>query len=218
VSADQVAPLSPRYDRDTTEFNRVIAFTDGVVAIAMTLLVLGIELAPPTADTDTASADVFELVADAGEQIWAFVLSFVIIGFYWANHHRFVSKLAAIDRSMMAWTLAFLLAIAFMPFASQLIGFYPGNEQAIALYAAWFVVFGLIDAAGYLLARARHLLEQEPSAAAVRFSLVARLIAPAVFAASIAVAYVISPRAAMWSWLLIWPLSAVLTRNPPADV
>ncbi|WP_334142094.1 TMEM175 family protein [Rhabdothermincola sp.] len=213
ASGQRTAATSPRYERGSAEFGRVVSFADGVAAIALTLLILGIDLPRPTGDP--ASANVFELVGDLSEQIFAFLLSFVLIAFYWFGHHRFVGRLRAIDGAMIAWTMVFLLLIVIVPFEAQVIGFYAGNEQAITLYAAWFVVFGIVDIAGYQLARARRLLHEEPSREVVRFALTARGIAPVVFALSIPVAYLVSPDAAMWSWLAIWPLSALLTRNPP---
>lgn len=206
-------PSSTRYERGGAEFGRVVSFTDGVVAIALTLLILGIDLPKPTGNA--ADADVLALIGNLGEQIFAFLLSFVLIGFYWVGHHRFVSRLRAIDGAMIAWTMAFLLLIVIVPFEAQVIGFYSDNEQAVALYASWFVAFGLVDIGGYLLARSRHLLQEEPTSDVVRFALTVRGIAPAVFALSIPIAYLVSTDAAMWSWLSIWPLSAVLTRDPP---
>jgi uncharacterized membrane protein len=206
------SPLTIRFDRGSAEFNRVLAFTDAVIAIAMTLLVLGIDL-PKPAGSD--GGDVMDAVGQLGDQIFAFVLSFVIIGFYWVSHHRFTSQLAQIDGAFIVWTLLFLLVIAFMPFEAQLIGFYSGDEEAVALYAAWFIVFGAVDIGGYLLAWNRRLFAQAPSAELIRFNITARSAAPAVFALSIGIALAGNPRAAMWSWLLIWPLSSFVTRNPP---
>jgi uncharacterized membrane protein len=201
------------FERGSIEFGRIIAFFDGVVAIALTLLILGIDLPQPQGST--VDANVFELVGQLGDQIFAFVLSFVIIAFYWIGNHRFVSQLKHIDYPMLVWSFAFLLAIVFMPFEAQIIGYYGDSAEAITLYAGWFVLFGVIEIVGYLLAKQRNVLAEAPSAAMVRFQIAARAAAPAVFLVSIPVAYLVAPNAASWTWFLIWPVSSLATRNPP---
>lgn len=208
---DEARPL--RYERGSEEFGRFTAFTDGVVAIAMTLLVLNLDLPLPPEGVDRDTYDVFGAIGDMGEQLMAFALSFVIVGFYWVQEHRFVAQLAAVDFPMLVWTLAFLFVIVLVPFESQIIGEFPGNEQAVVLYAGWFIVFGLVDVAGYLLALKRGLLTEPHTPEMVRFHVRVRLNAPIVFLVSIPLAYVVDPGLAMLTWFLIWPLAA-LTRPP----
>ncbi|OWY61044.1 hypothetical protein B7486_65925, partial [cyanobacterium TDX16] len=69
------------YQRGTDEFARVLTFSDGVFAIAMTLLVAGIEV-------PGGPGSLAERVQDEWAQIWSFFLSFVVIGYYWFAHHR----------------------------------------------------------------------------------------------------------------------------------
>ena len=204
-----------RYDRGTEEFSRFLAFTDAVIAIAMTLLVLGIDIPRPASGSGGAGVDVWAVFGDLWPQIFAFVLSFVIIGFYWVQHHRFVSALEAVDMVMLKWNLCFLLVIVSLPLMSELIGYYGNNEQAVTVYAASFVALGVVDSISYLIAVRRGLMITTPSAAMVRFQMLARLTAPFVFAISIPIAFVWSPAAAEYSWIAIWPLSLLTTRNPP---
>jgi uncharacterized membrane protein len=206
-----------RYARGTEEFGRFTAFTDGVVAIAMTLLVLNLELPEPGPGVDPKTVDLFSVIADMNEQFTAFVLSFVIVGFYWVQQHRFVAQLKAVDFPMLAWTLAFLLVIVLVPFESEIIGEYSGNEQAVVLYASWFVVFGIIDVAGYLLALKRGLLTELHTPARIRFSILVRLNAPAIFLLSMPLAYLVSPDVAMLSWFLVWPVAVLTGRRFPTD-
>lgn len=203
-----------RYPRGSEEFGRYLAFTDAVIAIAMTLLVLGIDITRPEAGT-SSTADVFSLVGDLWPQIFAFLLSFVIIGFYWIQHHRFVAALAAIDMTMLRWNILYLLVIVMMPLMAQIIGFYGDNPQGVALYAGIFVALGLVESVSYTIALRHKLFDREPSRALVRFQLTARLIAPAVFALSVPIAYLWSPSAAEYSWMAIWPVAIIATRHPP---
>lgn len=212
-TADEQAPL--RYARGTEEFGRFTAFTDGVVAIAMTLLVLNLELPQPGPDENRATIDLFSQVGEISEQLGAFVLSFVIVGFYWMQHHRFVAQLKAVDFPMLVWTLGFLLVLVLVPFESEIIGEYPDNEQAIVLYAGWFVAFGVIDVLGYLLALKRNLLAETHTPAMIRFYIAVRLNAPTIFLLSIPLAYLVGNEWAMTSWFLIWPVALLIDRLVP---
>lgn len=198
------------YPRGSLEFGRVLAFTDGVVAIALTLLVLNLQLPAPGGDAGTV--DVWRLVGGLGDQLFAFGLSFVIIGFYWISHHRFAAQLGAVDLPMLLWTMVFLAAIVLIPFQSDVIGFYGDNPRAIALYAGWFALLSAVDGAGVVVAWRRALLTVRPGPAQLRFWLAIRLLPGAVFLASIPIALSVSVGAAQWSWVLIWPLSALAGR------
>lgn len=198
------------YPRGSLEFGRVLAFTDGVVAIALTLLVLNLEVPRPAGDD--AGVDIWQLVSGLGDQFFAFGLSFAIIGFYWIAHHRFAAQLRAVDLPMLVWTLLFLVVIVLIPFQSDLIGLYGDNPQAVALYAGGFAVIGVVDAAGLLIARARDLLSVRPGPAELRFVLAMRLVPGAVFLASVPIALVVSVGLAQWSWALIWPLTVLVGR------
>lgn len=205
--------MSGRYERGTEEFGRFLAFTDGVIAIALTLLVLGIDV--PAPEPGTTDSHVFTMLGDLWPQIFAYLLSFVIIALYWLQHHRFIARLVAIDRPMMVWNFAFLLLIGFMPLIAEVMGFYGEDEGAVVLYALWFVCFGIVDCLGFLLAWKRDLLAQDPSPATVRFMLADRLVAPAVFLLSIPVAFAVSATAATLTWLLIFPASVLSGRADP---
>jgi uncharacterized membrane protein len=205
-------PRRPRYARGTEEFGRVLTFVDGVVAIALTLLILAVDV-PPPAEGEAADADLWPVLDELTPQLFAFLLSFTIISIYWFNHHRFMSRLAAINGKMIAWTLVFLLTVVLMPLQAEIIGFYSGNEQAVALYAAGFVAIGLVSIAGYAVAVQQRLVREDHSRASVRAHVVDLVVAPAVFALSIPIALFVSPVAAMYSWLLIWPVSVVVGRT-----
>lgn len=202
-----VVPARPtlRYERGCEEFSRLLAFTDGVVAIALTLLVLNIDLPSPA-----PGRDLLDALDELDGQFLAFILSFVIIGSYWMAHHRFLSQLAAIDTTLIIWNLFYLFAIVLVPFEAEVIGLYSAEPLASAVYAGWFVMFGAISVAGYLIARRQGLLGDAPTPGAVRAQIVNRLAPAIVFLVSIPIAYLVGPTAAMLSWLAIWPLSALL--------
>jgi uncharacterized membrane protein len=95
---------------------RLEAFSDGVFAIAITLLVLEIRL------PDEHRIEELGGLAQALLGLWpsyaGYVISFVTIGIMWANHHNVIRMMARVDHGLMVWNLLLLMAISFTPFST----------------------------------------------------------------------------------------------------
>ncbi|MBK5111340.1 MAG: DUF1211 domain-containing protein [Thermoleophilia bacterium] len=113
------------------DLSRILAFTDGVFAIAATLLVLQIEV---PADVSSSSA-LWQGVADQSGDLLAYILSFLVIAFFWMSHHRFMRQVREFDRGLMLLNVVYLLWLVLIPFTSQLIGEYGSYPAGIALYS-----------------------------------------------------------------------------------
>ena len=115
---------------------RFEAFSDGVFAFAITLLVLGFTI--PFAKDGSPLAD--GVLAHTLLGMWpnglAYVLSFAVIGIMWQNHHALFRLAARIDRKTVALNLLLLMFTVFIPFATQLLGAYKGTHSATFLYGA----------------------------------------------------------------------------------
>jgi uncharacterized membrane protein len=202
---DDVAPdrePNPRYRRrsEELEFDRVAFFSDAVFAIAMTLLVVGIGI-PHVAD----ESKIGQHIADKRNEIFGFFLSFIVIGFYWLAHHRFFSKLVAVDVRFMKINLVYLAAIAFMPFPTALVGLY-GDEEAvvIVLYAVTLAIASLLEAVLFSYAHHSGLLRLRLDDRAFRNYMLASVAPAVIFALSIPIAIFYDPGTALLSWLLIF--------------
>jgi uncharacterized membrane protein len=121
------------YEHETVEFGRVVAFSDGLFAIAMTLLVVTIT-APAIDDTDSISA-LADALGDMEAQVISFFISFAVIGRYWVAHHTFFSQLKGIDTGLIGLNLLYLAFIAFLPFPTDILGAYFENPLAVTLFA-----------------------------------------------------------------------------------
>jgi len=144
--------------------NRLEAFSDGVIAVAITLLVLAI--VPPAVEESAKTSLIHEL-----GQRWphyvAFVISFMTIGIIWINHHAMISRLAQADHSILILNLILLMTIAILPFATDLMATYlsasHGQRLAAGVYGGAFLVmsvaFSILNR-HILLARA-HMLSVE---------------------------------------------------------
>ena len=203
------------YPRGSDEFARVLALTDGVVAIAITLLVLNISLPIPSSDQAANQAAIGSLVAALADQLLAFVVSFVILAYSWAGHHRQISRLARIDGLFMVWNFGYLLLVATVPLQSQLSGLYGDNAQALMLYSLGFALLFGWDWIGTQLAWRRRLMRRTPSRRQrLRISL-GRLIPVVVFVLVIPAVRWFGEGVASWLWVMIWPLELLLDRLLP---
>jgi uncharacterized membrane protein len=175
------------------EFARVVAFTDGVFAIAITLLVLGLDV-PSRAD------DLTEALLDQRQSLFAYALSFAVLGKLWLSHHSFFGGLHSFDGILMVLNLVYLAWIALVPFTSELLGNYTGETQSVIVYAA--SVIGVTATFGAQIAYAyrRGLLNPEYRHVARTANAPGLFAVAIVFTASIAVAFV-SPTAAILMWL-----------------
>ncbi|HEY4829541.1 MAG TPA: TMEM175 family protein [Solirubrobacteraceae bacterium] len=145
---------------------RLEAFSDGVIAVAITLLVLNIDL-PSLSPGET-------LAHGLGRQ-WpvyaAYVVSFLTVGIIWINHHVMIGRLRETDRTILFLNLLLLMSIAVLPFATKLMAAYlrhsSGQHLAAVIYSGSLFVMGLLFAllnAHILLAKHTMLRRQMPLA------------------------------------------------------
>jgi uncharacterized membrane protein len=136
-----------RYPYDSPEFARVANLSDAVFAIAMTLLVL-------TLDVPAVPADQLAAALLAGlPQLLAFAISFLLVANVWWAHHKFVAMLGMIEPGLVAINLVILGAVALVPFPTSLIGNAPTARAAVMPFIAVFLV--LLVLFFVLLLRAR---------------------------------------------------------------
>jgi uncharacterized membrane protein len=113
------------------EFGRIVAFSDGVFSIAITLLVLAITIEPGIPHDELAKA-----LWERHEALLAYAISFAVIGRFWVVHHSFFSEVTAFDGKLIALNMFYLGWIVLIPFSSQVLGEYGGQVPSIVLYSA----------------------------------------------------------------------------------
>ncbi|HYM94736.1 MAG TPA: TMEM175 family protein [Chitinophagaceae bacterium] len=135
---------------------RLEAFSDGVFAIAITLLVLNIEI--PEVDHNHLS----EAVIAIAPKLLSYVLSFLLIGLYWIGHHFYLEHIEKVDGNLVWLNIMLLLFICLMPFPTSLLGKYPLQQLSLMLYglnllAANFIGIAMV----YYIHKNRHLTNQD---------------------------------------------------------
>lgn len=203
------------YQRGSEEFTRVLALTDGVVAIAITLLVLGISVPVPSSVAAANQAAVGSLLLGLADQFMAFLISFAILAYSWMGHHRQIAKLARFDGTFIAWNFGYLFLVAVVPLQSQLIGLYEDNPEALVAYSLGFALLFGWDWIGVQLAWRRGLQETIPSRRQRWRISLAKLVPVVVFLLMIPLVFLVGESIASWVWLSIWPLEALLDRLLP---
>ena len=180
--------------RESIEFARIVAFTDGVFAIAITLLVLSLEV-----PAELSAADLHEYLLDSWAQLFAYFLSFAVIGRFWITHHRMFSLVRSFDPRLMVLNLVSLSLVVLIPFPTELLGEYGSEVDAVVLYA--FVVGATALLNWVLLRSARGRGHVRPDARAAASDLLSGSLQVAiVFFVSIPVALV-NPLIGQLTWL-----------------
>ena len=139
--------------------NRLESFSDAVIAVAVTLLVLNIDVPAPGSGHSLAHELLHQWPTYA-----AYATSFITIGIIWINHHAMIGRLASTDHPILMLNLLLLLSIGVLPFGTNLIATYlrqgHGQNLAAAIYAGLFLVMSLAFATlnRHILMRKAHLL------------------------------------------------------------
>jgi TMEM175 potassium channel family protein len=190
------ARTARRREENEIEFSRIVAFSDGVFAIAITLLVLNLDISSNLPEGELGHA-----LWDLHTDLLTYALSFAVIGRFWLGHHRFFSDVVGFDGRLIGLNLLYLAWIVLIPFSSRVLGDYGESTAAVVLYAANLAAAvltalllsadawraGLVKADGY----------------AVRTDNYRALFVAAIFLATIPLAFV-APGIAPFFWLALF--------------
>jgi len=122
--------------------NRLETMVDGIFAIAMTILVLGIS--PPKPDLSQAQALLAGQIIDLLPEIFIFIISFLILACFWLSHHRQFYFVRFIDSRLLWINIFLLISLVFVPFSTDVAGDYPDIFIAVLLFHTNIVIIGLI--------------------------------------------------------------------------
>jgi len=195
-TASTPAPAAPAHAahpaHGPSPLARTEAFSDGVFAIVITLLILEIKVPDPH------SIPAGQVAQELPHRLWelkamfiAYVLSFFIVGTFWVAHHNVFKLIRRTDRMFMWLNLALLMCVAFIPFPTALIGEYVNQPIAIVVYGLTVTARSIMLVLLWNYATANHRLVDselpEPLIKRVRGQM---LLAPPIYLAAIALAYV----------------------------
>ena len=199
---------------DAPGVERLLALSDGVVAIALTLLVLSLHVPVSTAlhpINPTSPGDLWHALQNLADPFISYVISFYVIAQFWLAHHRTFRLMAGHDEGLAWWNFLFLFAITLLPFSADLLGQYSENPVAVDLFAFNLMVGSLSTITVITAAQRKGLLKPTANAQVIRSGRVRALGIMLVVAASMGVAWY-SPEVAKYMWFLIAVVPRVMNR------
>ncbi len=207
----------------TVETGRLETFSDGVFAIAATLLILNVDTYVRSCSSDVALAN--HLLCGWPSYI-AYIVSFLTIGIIWANHHTVMNQIARADRTFLMLTVGFLMVVAFIPFPTGLVAENingPGARAATVTYGITLTLTAVMfNAIWFYAAKRRRLLREDADERTVRGISKTFVLGPWIYLGATALA-AIDPAAGAIAFILFalfWVIeSSVFGRDrSPGDI
>ena len=195
---------------------RILFFSDAVMAIAITLLAINIRV--PEIDPSRASQELAGRLSAIGPAFMTFFISFIVVGIYWISHHRYFGYIKRYDSRLMLLNLLFLFFIICMPFLASLLGQYVFVPIALIAYTLAIAALGTSMALIWWYASHDHrLISPDVSADTIRTNNIRLLVAPVMFLLAIPFAYVSSTAVIVVWWLspvVVLLVTRALQRSP----
>ena len=169
--------------------HRLEAFSDGVLSIVITLLVL--QLSVPMILPNAPDTELTRRLIEMTPKLFSYVISFAVVGIYWVGHHNLFHFIIRADRTLLWLNNLFLLCVGFIPFPAALLGAYGTRRVAIIVYGMSLVFTGVTLVLIWLYAtRNRRLVDHELGPQVVKNGLKRILLGPALYAVSVALCFI----------------------------
>ncbi len=187
--------------------DRLVLFTDAVVAIAVTLLVL--PLVEVVTESKTEGLTAVEVITEHRPQIFTFLLSFVVIVRFWLVHHRVFEHVRRYNTRLIQLNLGWLLLIVILPFPTEIIGSFETSRFTSGLYIGTILVLSLCQTGLVLMIRQHPDLE-DPDNPVTRGELINSIVTAGLFALAFVLAALV-PHVGFYALFLLF-LTPVISR------
>jgi uncharacterized membrane protein len=209
-------PAAVTDDQDEPSTDRLVTLSDGVVAIAITLIILGIQVPSPDAVHDPNSVSALAGLLSSTLPSWiSYVISFYVIAQFWLIHRRVFRGIRGNREGLAVWNFLFLLTISVMPFASDLVGRWAENPLSVIIFSANLILANVAMYGMLTFSRRHRLLDERGVAELERYQSLEGGISISFYILAIPVALV-SPDVAKlcWAGLALAPrLASMITKR-----
>jgi uncharacterized membrane protein len=191
--------------------DRLVFLSDGVYAIALTILVLDIKLPASFNVYQFSLSQLLKALEGLQPNIFAYIVSFIVIGLSWRSHNLTFHYVKRYNTTIFWLNLLYLLFVAFIPFPTSVLAV-GINVVSVVFYASCLAIAQGLEAALWIYATRVHtyrLIEEDINPQLVTYHTILFLAAPIVFLLSIGLAF-ISPIVAVYSWVLLVLVSEVV--------
>ena len=199
--------------RDGSRSQRLTVFTDGIFAVALTIMAL--RLTPPHQPLET-TADLAAMYSANSAALMAYVISFYVLAQQWIRHVQLFDRDIVADTRILWLNLVLLMFIAFMPFVTELIAA-PGGRTAVILYLAILSGAMVTEVVMGACARTRNApttIDRDPSM--IRYRWMIRIVALAILALALVLAATLpTPETGLYALLLFTIIDPICRRISP---
>ena len=196
------AAVQREQEAELPDVVRLLSLSDGVVAIALTLLVLQLPVPYLHPDAQTSASVLASKLSGEADQFLSYLISFYVIAQFWLAHHRVFRHVSGHHEGLAWWNFAFLFTITIMPFSSSLLGEYSGNPLVVDIFALNLLLATLSTQAVIVYGRRRHLLLPSATGLTIRATRVRVTALVASLVLSMGLAWV-NTTVAKYCWILI---------------
>jgi uncharacterized membrane protein len=181
--------------------NRLETMVDGIFAIAMTILVLGIN--PPKPDMsqahDVLPGQIFDLIPE----IFIFIIAFLILAGFWLDHHRHFHFVRTVDSRLLWMNIFLLISVVLIPFSTDVAGDYPDILIAVLLFHINILIVGLIFLYHiHYISQSKYLLNPEADSKSLRVLFHQSQMVPGIAFIAVLIS-VVSPSVSLLVYLMI---------------
>jgi len=185
VNLKYIKRIAMREDDLKNTNDRLVFFSDAVIAISITLL--GLRLTVPLGD----NKDLIHALYEMWPRFEFYLISFVMIGLYWHLHHRLFKIIIKHDTTLILLNFLWLICVTILPFSTDLLGRYNLSHTATVIYMLNLIAIGVAKLSIWLYATHNHrLISKRLSAKSIRYGTIRALIPIFVFASAIAVSFI----------------------------
>lgn len=182
--------------REARDSSRLEAFSDGVFAVAITLLVLNIKL-PDASDIAKGNSGIWSFLGSQWLVFSAFLISFATVGIMWINHHRIYTHIRRTDNTLLILNLLLLLVIVFIPYPTELLAespVTPGFYASAVVYDTTFLLMAILfNAIWRYASHNNRLLDENVDKQVVKSISAQYLFGPLLYAITLGLAFVSVP-------------------------
>ncbi len=152
--------MATAYNQITGQsLERLAALSDGIFAVAMTLLVLDLHV--PASEVIHSQGELWHTLAEAAPQLISYILSFLTLGIFWNGQQAQLNSFSRSDRHLSWIHIAFLFAVSLMPFSTRLLAGFISYRSVLFAYWGNILLLGVVLFGSWRYARRAGLLREE---------------------------------------------------------
>lgn len=156
------------FGSETINPDRLVSFSDGIFAIAVTLLAFNLKI--PEMNPSNVHAQLPGQIKLMVPHFVTYLISFLLVAIYWTIHHRMIERIAHVDSTFVWLNIGYLLVISFMPFAAGLLGTYPHESICEIIYLGSAALVTILSISMWQYASFKHrLIRKEVTTAMVNY-------------------------------------------------